>query len=449
MERKILTPVFWVLATCAASFGQSDFQGITPGASTRTDVAGVFGKPVRTVNATRFEYKAPDGLAKLEIEYRAGSAVVERIEVYFLRPIARTTFIKRFNLPQQADARKMDGKQNLVEYFRGSVLLALTYASGDVSSGVSRIEYVSRAVAGNASPENEDAASYAQWYAVRSDIPVAIGKAEAYLERFPNGQYAAYLTTWIAAAAGISFNDAVKAKNVTEVIRIGKSVLAQDPDNLDYLCGLVIQINTNELFARPASFAHAGEQADFAPRVIRLLESGRTPTSNGQPFSRNATLAYMHGTLGTIYEHDQNPDMALKEYETAASLAPSNGTYAFHCGRIHNDRYIIAVRKWQTLPDQSAEANAIFGDIMREIDAIITYWSSGLALTARSAEWGEARPVIERIVTDFRNYRNGVGDDSARSGTASIRKSGKLERLGMSLGAMTRALLQSMKPPDQ
>jgi|GEM_PF-4575012 len=140
--RTLLTIALLLSAT--ACFGQSSFQEITPGTSTRSDVARVFGQPLRTISASRFEYKAPDGIAKLEIEYGAGSSVVERLEVYFVRPVSRAALIKKFNLPQQADKKKTSAEQKLVEYFGGSSLLALTYESGDVSSGVSQMGYYSR-----------------------------------------------------------------------------------------------------------------------------------------------------------------------------------------------------------------------------------------------------------------------------------------------------------------
>ncbi len=123
--------------------GESAFQDITPGSSNRSDVERVLGRPLRSINTTVFEYKAPESIGKLEVEHRAGSAVVERIEVYFIKPISRAALIKKLNL-QQADATKTNAEGQLVEYFGGSAMLALTYPAGDVSSGVSQMGYYSR-----------------------------------------------------------------------------------------------------------------------------------------------------------------------------------------------------------------------------------------------------------------------------------------------------------------
>ena len=82
------TAMFLLLASMAC-FGQTSFQGLTPGKSTRTDVERVLGQPVKTVSGTLIEYKEPEdfgrpeGFDKVWIQYRdtSSAAIVERIEV--------------------------------------------------------------------------------------------------------------------------------------------------------------------------------------------------------------------------------------------------------------------------------------------------------------------------------------------------------------------------------
>jgi hypothetical protein len=144
MTYKLFGILLFTLISCATCFGQSSFQGLTPGTSTRNDVARVLGQPVRTISTTRFEYSPPAEIARVEVEYGAGSSVVERLEVYFLKPISRPALIKQFNLPDQADSRITDAEGKLLEYFGGESLLVLTYAAADESSGASRVGYYSR-----------------------------------------------------------------------------------------------------------------------------------------------------------------------------------------------------------------------------------------------------------------------------------------------------------------
>jgi tetratricopeptide (TPR) repeat protein len=283
-------------------------------------------------------------------------------------------------------------------------------------------------------PTPEEAAAYKAWFDANGvkDYPKAMDLAKAYLEKFPSGKYADYLKNkWIPSLYPTFFNLAVQAKNVPEIIRIGKEVLTRDPDNLDYLSALVVQIRTLELFGNPPNFAHAAEAAEFAERAIRLIEAGKMPTgADPQKFNKNVTLGYMHQTLAVIYEHDKNIDKALAEYEKAAGFDPSNVTYFFHCGRIHNDKYNAAAQKYEAaqkkvdaIPDADRnaaepkpevkaaldEAKAAFAEVKNQAEAVINYWVRYVALTADKPS--EARTTVSGVVTGLYKFRNNNSEE--------------------------------------
>jgi hypothetical protein len=139
MTRPLTTLI--ILFLCVRCLGQSAFQEITPGSSTRAQVTKVLGQPVRS-NGTVSEHRPPQGIAKVEVEYRSGSDLVDRIEVYFVRPISRQALLQQFSLPQTSD-KKASAGDKLIEYFAGTSMLALTYASADTSGGISNIGYYS------------------------------------------------------------------------------------------------------------------------------------------------------------------------------------------------------------------------------------------------------------------------------------------------------------------
>lgn len=293
-------------------------------------------------------------------------------------------------------------------------------------------------------PAADEAAAYKAWYDANAakDIPKAVELAKAYLEKFPAGRYADYLKTkWIPQTNNYLFNQAVQAKNTAEIIRIGKEVLAREPENLDYLSALVVQLRTLELFANPANFSHAAEVTDFAERTIRLIEAGKTPTGADKNFNKNVTLAYMHQTLAAIYDHDKKVDKALAQYEKAGTLEPTNATYSFHCGRIHNDKYAAAAQKYepaqkkseelqkkvQAIPeaDRTAaepkpevknllaeaktaqdEEKALLAEVNGQADAVITCWARFLGLTIEKNPWGDTRAQVEKALTALYKYRH-------------------------------------------
>lgn len=140
--RRVSTAAF-ILFLCGITYGQSSFQGLTPGVSKKTEVDRTLGNPVRSISATAYAYQPSDGIAGVEVEYDTTLSVVERIEVSFLKPITRSALIQKFELSQALEASKTNSEGKLTEYY-GSSFVVLTFASSDQTSGVSRIGYLSR-----------------------------------------------------------------------------------------------------------------------------------------------------------------------------------------------------------------------------------------------------------------------------------------------------------------
>lgn len=263
----------------------------------------------------------------------------------------------------------------------------------------------------------EEAAAYKAWYEANQakDYPKAMELAKAYLSKFPNGNATnvAFLKKWIPQVRGMQFKQAADAKNIAGIISVAKEVLAEDPDNLDYVLAVVVQIRTNELFANPANFAHAAEATEFAERATRLIEAGKTPTgADPSKFNKNVTLAYLQGTLAVIADHDKNADKALAIYDKAAQLEPTNATFFFHCGRIHNDKYAAAAQKYQAIPDADRDAaepkpevKAALEEVNKQADAVITCWARFLGL-AKGDFSPDTQEKIKKALTDLYKYRH-------------------------------------------
>lgn len=271
-------------------------------------------------------------------------------------------------------------------------------------------------------PTPEEAAAYKAWFEANNakDYPKAMELAKAYLAKFAGGKYTDYLKTkWIPQVRGMMYAEAAKTKNIPEMIRIGKEVLAEDPDNLDYLLALIVQIRTNELSANPANYSHGADAADFSERAIRLLEAGKSPTGADAKFNKNVTLAYLHGTIAIISDHDKNTDKALAEYEKSAQLEPSNATFFFHCGRIHNDKYAAAAQKYQAIPEADRDAaepkpevKAALEEVNKQADAVITCWARFLGLSEGKPDFPkDTQDKIKKALTDLYKYRHPESTD--------------------------------------
>lgn len=124
--------------------GQSSYQGLTPGTSTRAEVEKSLGQPARTEGRVS-AYPAPAGseIASIVVQYRTGSDIAERIEVYFPDPADRSGVLRALKIPDKPEATKtVNGK--LVEYFGFPALLALTHTGAAQVDGISSISYYNR-----------------------------------------------------------------------------------------------------------------------------------------------------------------------------------------------------------------------------------------------------------------------------------------------------------------
>lgn len=85
---RIFYTIAFVTLSCVACFGQSSYKGLTPGQSTRADVERVLGRPVKDVSKTLIEYKSPESVGKLFVQYHNDSptAMVQRIELICYGP---------------------------------------------------------------------------------------------------------------------------------------------------------------------------------------------------------------------------------------------------------------------------------------------------------------------------------------------------------------------------
>lgn len=146
MMYKTAISVLLLALSCAVCNGQSSFQGITPGTSTRDQVNRVLGAPLNTYGTIIANHTPPAGISKLEVIYGPASNVVSQIYVYLSKPVARQALIQKLMLPQQPDFKKTGENGFLHEFFGGQALLFLVYESTEVDSGVKLILYNSKEV---------------------------------------------------------------------------------------------------------------------------------------------------------------------------------------------------------------------------------------------------------------------------------------------------------------
>ena len=264
----------------------------------------------------------------------------------------------------------------------------------------------------------EEASAYQAWFAANAanSLPKAVELAQTYLETFSNGQYAEYLGKWLTGTRWNLFNEAIKKKDMAEMVGLGESRLKQDPKDLTHLYWMALNLRQHELLG-PADVAHAKEASDFSSRAIALIDAGGQPAGiDAAKWNKDANLAWLHQSLALLAAREGNKDEALKQYELSSTLAPNDvGIQARNtlgCGSIHKSRYDEAVGRYQALPEaersaesRSAVATQLIGEANANADKAIDSWARFLGVTKGAASEA-VRSKMEATLAALHKYRH-------------------------------------------
>ena len=148
MKFSILTAALLLFVTYTSAVAQTPYKGLVPGKSRRAEVERVLGQPVKQLSETLVEYRPQPLSGRIYVQYRQGSAVVERIEFVCRLPDSDCEdFVKSLNirLPEGASESKQQyEKGNYVVYHASPHFVAVTYEIGDTSPVSVRVAFYSR-----------------------------------------------------------------------------------------------------------------------------------------------------------------------------------------------------------------------------------------------------------------------------------------------------------------
>ena len=263
----------------------------------------------------------------------------------------------------------------------------------------------------------EEVTAYSAFHAAQTagDTAKATELARAYLEKFPKGQYAEFLTKWLTGARWTRFNEAIKKKDMAAMVAVGREALAQDPSDLNYLYWMAVNLRQNELLGAGAD-PNADAAAEFSRKAIERIEAGAVPVGvDAAKWNKDANLAWLHQNLALVAAKQGKTDEALQHYQKSSELAGKDAAVlarnTLGCGTLHKSRYDEAVAQYQALPEAArtsdppaAEATAAIDLANREADAAIECWARFLAVTAGSPT--DIRTKVEQALAALYQYRH-------------------------------------------
>jgi hypothetical protein len=194
------------------------------------------------------------------------------------------------------------GIRNLIWY----VMIGLLPATLSLAGGVNRAEAQTRTSATVQETEDEVKVNLYTKFTenYKTNRPVAYQTAREYLQRYAkdNDQYSKYVQQWVALYEKelhqrqlwqLAYTD----RNFVEAFKLGKQVLAEEPDHLDSLIALG---NAGYLAATSRNENYNAEATAYARKAIQLVEAGKAPDS-WDPFKgKDDTLAHLYYTIGFL-----------------------------------------------------------------------------------------------------------------------------------------------------
>jgi hypothetical protein len=271
-------------------------------------------------------------------------------------------------------------------------------------------------------PGPEETIAYQTWYGANAQNmkEKAIEAAEAYLAKYPSGRYAPYLKNWVVGPKLQAFDAAAQAKNTTEMIKVGRDILKQDPENLSVHYSIAANLRRLELVASPASFAHAKEAGEFASSSIKMIEAGKVMP--GGKFNKDAALAILYQVQALIAAEAKNSGEAIALYTKSSAADPSNtGILAYNLlalASLHRGAYDTAVKASQAFPEAdlhaaepSAEVKAALDAVYAAADPLIDSWARFVAVARARNVAAETREQVLASLQTVYGTRH-AGDSS-------------------------------------
>jgi len=244
----------------------------------------------------------------------------------------------------------------------------------------------------------DEAVAYSEWLAANqaNDMPKAVAAAKAYLEKYPTGQYADFLTKWLGQARFSALDAAIKAQRIEEMINVGREILATDPENLNVLYALAFNLRLRELLASPQKLDHAKDAKEFAQKAVSLVESGKT-LAGVQTFDKNATLGWLYQVLAVVEAAGGGADTAIGLYDKSSAFAPDDvaitGRNLLSVLALRQAAYSEAAKAYNALPEADRAAADPPTDAKTKRDILNAQADGLIDAAARFVAFGRAKSL--------------------------------------------------------
>ncbi len=311
----------------------------------------------------------------------------------------------------------------------GAFVVALSLSSLGSRQGLNGFALVAQA------QETEDQAKidiYTRFVENRkANEAVAYQAAKDYLQKYPkdDDQYTKYLKTW----AVIYERDERKRrlpellyteKNFAEAYRVGKQILAEEPENLPALIHLGYGGYVATTEAKNETFNP--DARVYAKKAIQLLESGKVPP-DWKPFKgKDDTLAYLYYSIA-FFNLRSAPDQAIEplikatQFESDRKKSPS--TYYYLAVSYETGPYKTMAAAFQTNfagKPETPESKLALEKLNVIIDRMIDAYARAIAAAGSDPANAQNKAQWMTKLTDYYKFRHEGSDAGLNELVASV-----------------------------
>jgi hypothetical protein len=296
------------------------------------------------------------------------------------------------------------------------VTLGATVALLAVAAAANSLSGTGTLVQDQCTQENKDA-----WYATFRETyktdqqPKAYEAAKKYLTACTDEtDITKYLKKWVTAyeketrkvkLPQLLYND----KNYAEAFKMGKEMLAEDPDNLKVLVDLGYGGYLASSSNNPAFNADA---INYARKAIQMIESGKT-LDNWHPFpNQNEALAFLNYYIG-VTTLPQDPSAALtlliKAANYESTLKKSPFTYDKIAAAYENGPYAKQSADYKAKyggKDETPESKLALENINQIVDRMIDAYARAVALAGNDPKVQAQKKEWNDSLTTWYKYRH-------------------------------------------
>jgi hypothetical protein len=296
-------------------------------------------------------------------------------------------------------------------------LLALPVAAANL------IKDSDNSVQDQCTQENKDA-----WYAeflkiYKTDQAKAFDLTKKYLGCPPAGEVTEaqqkiidFLKKWSTAyeegMLQITYVDELyNKKNYPKAYELGRQILAKQPDNIKVL----VNLGANGYVVAPLNNQQLNtESLEYARKALQLLESGKQPEDWAPLAGKDAAIAYLNFTIGTL-TLEKDPANALKnliksaQFETPLKKSPY--TYAYIAAAYETGAYAKQSEAYKATyggKDETPESKLALANINQLVERMIDGYARAVALAGSDAQFAKQKPVwMDSLTTWYKYLHNG------------------------------------------